>query len=280
MDYSHNYNRLIIKAKNRSILPTIYKENHHIIPKCMGGSDNKNNIISLFPDEHLIAHLLLTKMYPNHIGLLRAAYCMTNGFNKISRNLNKEYKWLKEKYKERQRVWLKENHYLTKMSLEEKEHFLNKHIRGENNPNFGNKWSEKQRKNLSNKTKGRRIGKDNPNYGNKGERNPLFGKKQTEEHRRKVSLSLSGKKNPNYGNTGSKAPEAKKYKLTSPNGTVFELYGTLSTTISTFCIKHNLNLSRIKNNINKGIIGKTYKAYKNKIDVVNCEGWNIIKIDN
>lgn len=38
-------------------------EKHHIIPKSLGGSNLKDNIVKLTPKEHYIAHLLLTKMF-------------------------------------------------------------------------------------------------------------------------------------------------------------------------------------------------------------------------
>ncbi len=40
-----------------------YSENHHIIPKCLGGLNNKENMVLFTAREHYIAHLLLTKMY-------------------------------------------------------------------------------------------------------------------------------------------------------------------------------------------------------------------------
>lgn len=40
----------------------IYTEKHHIIPKCMGGSDRKDNIVRLTAREHFICHLLLYRM--------------------------------------------------------------------------------------------------------------------------------------------------------------------------------------------------------------------------
>ena len=63
MNYEHHYNLLIERDFARSI--SGYSENHHIIPKCMGGSDDESNLVKLTAEEHYIAHLLLVKMYPN-----------------------------------------------------------------------------------------------------------------------------------------------------------------------------------------------------------------------
>jgi len=44
-------------------IPTGYSENHHIIPKSVGGSDDKSNLVLLATREHFIVHALLAKMY-------------------------------------------------------------------------------------------------------------------------------------------------------------------------------------------------------------------------
>lgn len=41
-----------------------YHEFHHIVPRCVGGTDMKSNIVALTPREHFLCHWLLTKMYP------------------------------------------------------------------------------------------------------------------------------------------------------------------------------------------------------------------------
>ena len=105
MNYQKHYNLLIEKAQNRTILPTEYKENHHIIPRCLGGSDDKTNLVALMADEHFIAHLLLAKIHKNHLGLVSAAVGMMYGWGhskqkrKICKN-NKSFKRLKERYAE------------------------------------------------------------------------------------------------------------------------------------------------------------------------------------
>jgi hypothetical protein len=39
-----------------------YTENHHIIPKCLGGLDKDSNMVRLTGRQHFICHWLLTKM--------------------------------------------------------------------------------------------------------------------------------------------------------------------------------------------------------------------------
>ena len=101
MDYQRHYNKLIKRARNR--LLESYTENHHIIPRCMNGSDDSINLVALTPEEHYVAHQLLVKIYPNNYKLIHAAKMMTvNSSNHFNRN-NKLYGWLKKKSNEAQK---------------------------------------------------------------------------------------------------------------------------------------------------------------------------------
>jgi hypothetical protein len=65
MNYQKVYNELVVsrvllkRVKNNDGL----LENHHIIPKCLGGTNKKDNLVLLTPREHYIAHWLLYKMH-------------------------------------------------------------------------------------------------------------------------------------------------------------------------------------------------------------------------
>ena len=94
MDYKKIYNSLIEKAKIRNCIEDEYYEKHHIIPRCLGGSDEKENLIKLTPEEHYVAHQLLVKIWPNENKLVFAAAMMIP-----NRPSNKMYGWLKRKHK-------------------------------------------------------------------------------------------------------------------------------------------------------------------------------------
>jgi hypothetical protein len=102
MNYQNHYDRLIERAKTRIIPKETYAETHHIIPRCQGGSNDKSNLVRLLPEEHLIAHLLLTKINPTDKKLLYAANILSN-LTRNKRNTNKMYGWLKRKFSEDQR---------------------------------------------------------------------------------------------------------------------------------------------------------------------------------
>jgi hypothetical protein len=103
MNYPEIYHRIVERAKSRSPNEDLY-EQHHIIPKCLGGNDEGENIVSLTPEEHYVCHQLLVKIYPDNRNILFAAnmMCTANGGQK--RN-NKLYGWLRKKLFKR--VYLK-----------------------------------------------------------------------------------------------------------------------------------------------------------------------------
>lgn len=77
MNYSYHYDRLITRARCRIL--SGYRERHHVIPRCMGGTDAIDNLVNLTPEEHYVAHQLLVKMYPGIRGLIFAIVLMSNG---------------------------------------------------------------------------------------------------------------------------------------------------------------------------------------------------------
>jgi hypothetical protein len=74
MNYSTLYNSIISRAKSRQLEG--YVEKHHIVPKCLGGDNSKENIVALTAKEHFIAHLLLCEIHRGNNKLLYAAYAM------------------------------------------------------------------------------------------------------------------------------------------------------------------------------------------------------------
>lgn len=92
MNYLKIYNQLIDRSRDRKL--DIYFERHHIIPRCLGGSNDSNNIVNLTPEEHYVAHQLLCKIYPMNRKLIHAACMMTVSNRYVVRN-NKLYGWLR-----------------------------------------------------------------------------------------------------------------------------------------------------------------------------------------
>lgn len=61
MNYQKQYNKIIQYRLNN--IPQGYTEKHHIIPRSLGGTNDKNNLVRLTAREHFICHYLLTKIY-------------------------------------------------------------------------------------------------------------------------------------------------------------------------------------------------------------------------
>ncbi len=94
MNYKKIYENLINKASNRSSLGG-YVETHHIVPRCMGGDESKENLVDLTAKEHFIAHLHLVKIYPDNTKVKFAFNMMLNKNGYQERVTGKKY----ERYK-------------------------------------------------------------------------------------------------------------------------------------------------------------------------------------
>lgn len=80
MNYQKIYNQIIERAKTRKL--ECYKEKHHIIPRCIGGGNEKSNIVELTAREHFLCHWLLYEINPHNNKLAFAFWAMCNQKNK------------------------------------------------------------------------------------------------------------------------------------------------------------------------------------------------------
>lgn len=172
MNYKKIYDNIILKYRNLNLQKLdkkdsnyIYLEKHHIIPRCMSGSDNEENLVNVPAKVHFICHLLLTKIYKNtkfESRLWNAAHRFVHG-NKGQQKVkitSNQYKTIKENFSK----------------------FRSEENRGRGNPNYGNRWTEEQRKNLSKKLKGR-LSKNK-------------GRHLKEDVKKRISEKLRGKPQP------------------------------------------------------------------------------------
>lgn len=156
----------IIDTRGRFACGDEYHERHHIVPKCMGGTDNVDNLIDLFAREHFIAHQLLAEENPDNDGLVYALWCMANANNSNKRNCEvtaEEYENIRKRYSKARSAAMM----------------------GEKHPNFGKHHSEETRKKMSNAAL--------------GEKNHNFGKSTPDDIRQKISQSMSGEQAYWYG---------------------------------------------------------------------------------
>ena len=92
-----------------------YHETHHVVPKCMNGTDEKSNLIDLFAREHFEAHRLLAIENPDNKKLQLAYVCMSF----VKNDKEKRYRLTADEY-EQARI------------------ACSKATSGENNPFYGN----------------------------------------------------------------------------------------------------------------------------------------------
>ena len=166
---------------------TSYVEKHHIIPRCIGGSDHRENIVALTAREHFVCHLLLTKMTT---GKVKQAMCWAVGkFAQVNKNQQRNFtSWEYQKIRE-------------SISF----------------ARTGKKHSNESRKKMSEKAKGRtpwNKGKSGVQKhsaeSNKKRSETLKGRIRTEEFCQKVS---NGKKGHKAGMTGKKHSEETLQKM-------------------------------------------------------------------
>lgn len=152
MNYCVIYDRLIAKYQVETFEG--YGEKHHILPKCLGGTDHNVNLVRLPARVHFVAHLLLAKIYGDN--LVFAAWRMANN----GRYTSRKYAWVRAKVAHRMSQ-------ITSQSMKG-----NTHTRGQ-------KRSVEFCKNIS-----------EVNKGNQNARGNSFT--LTAEQRQKVSLSKLG----------------------------------------------------------------------------------------
>lgn len=176
----------IIKERGQfGLAKDIYKERHHIKPRCLGGSNKKDNLIDLTAKEHFEAHKLLALENPDNYKIVLAWQMMA--FVKDSNQ---------------QRV-----HEITAEEYSILKHLLAKTLK--NRPTtLGHKLSDETKLKISNATKGRVPW-------NKG----LVGRKDSSETRaKKAAASRLLHTNPEYraklkaATTGLKRSEDFKYR--------------------------------------------------------------------
>jgi hypothetical protein len=70
------HDNIIANGKKRKLIG--YKEVHHILPKSLGGSNDKSNLVELTAREHFLVHLLLCKFTKGQAkrSMLYAFKCM------------------------------------------------------------------------------------------------------------------------------------------------------------------------------------------------------------
>jgi hypothetical protein len=104
MDYKKIHDKIIERARTRRLEG--YVEKHHIIPKCMNGTNEPNNLVKLTAREHFLIHWLLHEIYPDNTDLKYAFWsmCRNSGNQQRYKPSSRVYEYAKHKMLE---VWIK-----------------------------------------------------------------------------------------------------------------------------------------------------------------------------
>ena len=212
----------ILDTRGRFACGDVYYERHHIVPKCLGGTNDEDNLIDLFAREHFIAHKLLAKENPENKSLIYAWHMMSTARNSEQLEISpEEYeeariafiesvtgesnpfygKNISDEHKQK----ISEANKGKIFSLEHCKKLSESHA-GVNNPNYGKSPSEETRIKLSNSNKGktrseetrRRISEVNKGR-HTGKDNHFYGKHHSQETKEKISMANKGRPSPNKG---------------------------------------------------------------------------------
>lgn len=171
------YNELIMNALNRVLDNDTLSEKHHIIPKCLGGSNKSYNLVKLTYGEHILAHVLLSHIYPTNFKLWIAASLLlgikteyidgklirVKNFSTIEeaaryRKKAAELKRLKKEpisKETRKRMSVAQKNKFSKLTKEERSAIYGKH--GKDHKNYGKHLSEETKRKIGEKHKGKTV---------------------------------------------------------------------------------------------------------------------------
>ena len=140
----------ILNTRGRFACGEEYHERHHILPRCMDGGNEEENLIDLFAREHFEAHKLLALEFPKNKKLVYAWWCMSNG---MKAETQEHYELTPEEYEEA-KIALSKAKLGVPLSKETRNKISASRI-GEKNPNYGKHCSEEMKKKISIANKGK-----------------------------------------------------------------------------------------------------------------------------
>lgn len=265
----------ILNTRGRFECGEEYHETHHIVPKCMGGTNDDENLIDLFAREHFEAHRLLALENPDNRKLIHAWWMMSTV------TIDSEQRQVE----------------ITPEEYEEAKKALSKAMSGKNNPMYGKPspmrgihLTEEQKQYL------REI--------NLGERSPKYGTHTSEETKEKMREARIGKKatdearlnmrNAHLGkNMGADHPRSRPIAQYDLDGNFIRIWSCASEVGREYNVKSNA-ISKVCDCENKSSVGYQWRyfygeivdkipAYVNQLGkyqikiIARCDNdWNII----
>lgn len=228
----------ILDTRGRFACGDKYHERHHIVPKCMDGTNDENNLIDLFAREHFEAHRLLALENPENDKLTYAWHMMA-----VRRKNGRTYELSPEEYEEARvafvdmisgenspwygknipektknaiskkvrELWNDEEYRFNQINRRKKENLSKETIEKmrraskerTNTPEFRERQRELQKQRMSIPENKERLSQSLKETFKDPERTPWYGKKRSEETIKKLQdgykEKCSGENHPMYG---------------------------------------------------------------------------------
>lgn len=136
-----------------------YLEDHHILPKCMGGSDDKDNMVLLTLREHFICHLLLPHMVYNKNYKTRLLFALSYFKKCFTSSMYERYR-IKHSESMSLMIWINDGNISKRIHPEEMDLFLDWNIGRLYHPRT-KKMSQESKDRISKANTGRLVGDKN-----------------------------------------------------------------------------------------------------------------------
>ena len=250
--YYKTYNQLIdkcIQMESDGYPEDMYTEVHHILPKCMGGTNDKFNLVRMPVRYHIVAHMLLACIYINDIKLQWAVSKMISGDKKNYSST-------------RVVAWIRGNQ--------------SRLFSGKNNPNYGKTPSEETRKKISKSLTGVKHSEERRHqksiYQTGRKRKPVSEEGKLHMKQAQLNLYKNGYVNPNLGRklTDEQKELARKnaskpvIQLDINNNFIKEFDSVLSVKEDGFGVNAVINCCKGRRESYKGFIWKYKLNYENE----------------
>ena len=92
----NNFIKRILESRENVKQEGVYMERHHVIPKCMGGTNDPENLVWLTDREHLIAHKMLYRENKSNYKLAFAYHQIYKTLRGKRKGYNKDLKKVRE----------------------------------------------------------------------------------------------------------------------------------------------------------------------------------------
>ena len=179
----------ILNTRGRFECGDEYHERHHIVPKCMGGGNETENLIDLYAREHFIAHKLLALENPENDKL-------TYAWNRMCNSKNGNYQITAEEYEKARIAFSKFASESKKGKPRSKETCdkLSKYMKTQwENPEWRKNMLEKLIPTYENHERNDKLSKKAKERFKNPENHPMYGSHMSEKSKRKNSESHKGK---------------------------------------------------------------------------------------